>query len=241
MKYSAIILDDQSLSSKKLIKYFANDCSPIKIIESPATIQKLVSLSNKFDPDILILDLDDQSCSIPHLLLQLNQKPRLILMSSDQNMSMQAFQLSAVGFILKPFEKFNLDLAVESVVKNIESGKHDRIHYKNLNIVVIPSKDYDDILNLDEVLFLQADGRCTIFHMINNKTFMSYKNFSAYNFLLESGNSFIQISRSYVINIRYLKKVTKKSGLYCELINDITLPISRRMSVNFKYFLNAYK
>lgn len=241
MKYSALLLDNKSSSIALLMKYLVEEYASIKILESAETMQEFIVLVNKLQPDIIFMDLDDENGSISDSLSQLNKQPHLILMSSNKELAMQAFQLNAIGFILKPIEKTSLELAIISAVRNIESYRRERSYNSGLNIVVIPSKEFDDILNLDEVLYLKADGRCTIFYMINNKTFMSYKNFSAYNFLLDRDKSFIQISRSHIINIKHLKKVTKKTALYCELINDVTLPISRRMACNFKHFLNTFK
>ena len=163
---------------------------------------------------------------------------RIIFISSEKRFAVNAFRFNAIDFIPKPIDKKVFDSAMNKVLTklNLEIYKNAAVH--NLNYLVISSATGYDIVYLDEVLSITSEGRCTLFVTIDNRRILSYKNLSQYEYLLYKFPLYVKISRSCLINFKYVKKVIRDSGLFCEITNGEILPVSRRKTNDFKIFLN---
>ena len=81
-----------------------------------------------------------------------------------------------------------------------------------------------------------AEGKYTTFFLLGGKKIVSSKNLGEYEKILDS-SYFYRIHHGYIINIRYLISIIKKDGVYCELANRITIPVSKRRQESFNRFI----
>jgi len=82
---------------------------------------------------------------------------------------------------------------------------------------------------LSRVLFshlvcVEAMGHFTVLYRANGSSVRVFQPFSSLQAELEQREEFIQIHRSYVINLRYVHRLTKNEVF---LLNGTSLPLSR--------------
>ncbi|MCX6319455.1 MAG: LytTR family DNA-binding domain-containing protein [Bacteroidetes bacterium] len=83
------------------------------------------------------------------------------------------------------------------------------------------------ILQLDEVLYLEADGSYTNFHMMDGKVIVSSKNLKKYSEQVELNPDFVKIHHSYVINQSHLLAITKrKMEMTFQFRNNIEIKVA---------------
>ena len=241
MKYSAIIADVnlQHLSAVK--KIIADNCSRIDVIAEVSTVIDFVATINTNLPDILVVDSSLDQEDIFELVTQFIKIPLIIFITAEKQNAYQAFQLNAVDFLLKPVETESLVAALSKAVMKLDCINNISSIPLKLKILVVSSLTQHDIIKIDEIISISSEGRCTVFVTVDNQKIVSYKNLSEYDFLVVNHPCFFKISRSNIINFKFLKKVIKGSGLYCELSNGDKLPVSRRRTNDFKVLLNTFQ
>ena len=107
---------------------------------------------------------------------------------------------------------------------------------QNIDYIAISSQEKIDLIQMQDIIYCQADGKYTIFHLINGRKITSSRNLGEYNTILDS-NYFFRIHHSYVINLKHVIKISKRDGYYCELIGKIILPIAKRRQDDFNKFI----
>ena len=137
----------------------------------------------------------------------------------------------------------NLKLAVEKAKHNIILKELVRTSAlpvqlkKPLVQLAIPSVEKVEIINISDVLYLESEGRYTIFHMKDNTKQMASKNLGEYEKLLVH-NNFLRIHHSILANMDFAQNIHKKDGFYLNIGDKKHLPISKRKINHLYKYLN---
>lgn len=245
--YKATIIDDNPMDMLLLEKIISTYCDNIEIIGQALTIEGGILEIENNRPDIVFLDVMFQDSIIFDFLSKFNlQGIQVIFVTSEKKYAVDAYKAEAAGFILKPSNAENVVLAINKAIKNSQIDGSSIMNiasksFKDLHcgsdFIAVPSLDKVDFLKTDEIIFCKSEGKYTTFFLANGKKIVSGKNLGEYEKLLNS-SYFYRIHYSYIINIRYLLSIVKKDGSYCELSNNISLPIAKRRQEGFNKFIN---
>lgn len=245
--YKATIIDDNPMDMLLLEKLISNYCINIEIIGQAQSIEEGIKEIENNRPDIVFLDVMFQDSIIFDFLDKFNlHNVQVIFMTSERKYALNAFGTDAVDFILKPLIVENVILAINKAIKKIKiegccainecSGKSFKDHNCGSDFIAVSSLDKVDFLKMEDVMFCMSEGKYTTFFLFNGKKIVSSKNLGEYEKLLNS-SYFYRIHHSYIINIRHLLSIIKKDGSYCELSNNISLPIAKRRQEDFNKFI----
>lgn len=247
MQILKVILIDDEIETIKLIEQFEKENSVLlKIITVIPDCSSLVDLVNENKPDLLIVSLDNVSFN-PSILNTLSvHKPKILFLSKDKADAYNAFKYSGLDFLLKPIDDNDLIVSLyktaklikmESIYQDDKVGKIKTLNvlHQNSDYIAIASTDKIELLKMEDIVFCKADGKYTEFHVNKNTKIISSQNLGEYSSLLD--NNFFRIHHSYIVNIRYLVKIIKKDGLYCEFSNGYVLPVAKRRQEEFIKFI----
>lgn len=245
MPYKSFIVDDELINISIVQKLLQLHFPEIEVVGTACTIEVAVNEANKFEPDLLFLDVNISSKEIFEIISEFDFEAEVIFISSEQKYAFQAFKVEATDFLTKPINSDDFMIAVNRAIKNmdtkemINSIRYARMTANDLkaNFLAISSIDKHEIIKVKDIMFCIADGKCTIFFLNNGKKIYSYKNLNEFDYLTESNPYFLRISRSSIINFEYVSRVIKKVGTYCEFENGISLPVSRRKMEELNKFL----
>ena len=241
MKYSAIIADVDLKHLSAVREIIVDNCSRIEVIAELTNSSDLVTIMNSKMPDILLIDCTLGQKPVFEQFAQLVKKTLIIFITAEEQYAIEAFRINALDFLLKPIEKNSLVKALSKAVTQLDCEHHNSTTSLKMKILVVSSLSQYDIIKIDEIISVSSEGRCTVFVTIDNQKIVSYKNLSEYDFLVVNHTCFFKISRSNIINFKFLKKVVKGSGLYCELSNGEKFPVSRRRANDFKVMLSTFQ
>lgn len=220
----------------------------ITLIDYSSTIECGIDKIKSLRPNVVFLDILFEDHYFFDLLNKLEfNLPKLIFISSDVSNALVAFKYNAVDFIIKPI---NFNSIIISIYKSIKLIEMERIYqeqkinainsinsnHQNVNYVAISSLDKIELIQMKDIIFCQADGKYTNFHLTDGRKIMSSRNLGEYSAILDS-NYFFRIHHSYIINLRHITKISKKDGYFCELLNKVTLPIAKRRQDDFNKFI----
>lgn len=220
-----IIADDDELYKEVIQQQLAliPDLSCIAACSSAIEAgQKLRELS----PDLLILDVEMPGLTGIQLMKTLTAQPMVIFISSHPTYAVDAFEVDAVDYLVKPVSTERLMRAVEkaralaALKKSIAPGEG----FKNgtENVFFIKEKNAFVKINHEEVLYIQSLGDfVNIFLATREKkiVLVSMKNMEQQ---LPS-TTFLRISRTHIVN---KNKITAlETGLV--VLDKLQLPVGK--------------
>lgn len=243
----AIIVENDIETIKQFKKFEVENSVLFSIIEIVQNTNNLADLVNNHNPDLLIVSLDEINFD-ENTLSNLNvQKPKLVIISKDKDFAFDAYKQNAIDFLIKPISPSNFIISLYKIIKWIDMevvyqnetiGKIKAVNtpQQNFEFLAIASVDKIDLIRKKDIICCKADGKYTEFYAINAIKLISSRNLGEYSLSLD--NNFFRIHHSYFINIRYVEKIIKKDGLYCEMSNGLVLPVAKRRQEEFIKFIN---
>lgn len=131
--------------------------------------------------------------------------------------------IKAVGKIIT--RRHDQEYLGNSQIKNLSNSilrKHP------MNYLTISGSHRVDFIDPKDIVYMQSSGRYTEFILTNKKRkIIASKSLGEYEGLLNS-TLFFRIHNTFMINLKHLININKRSGNYCEMSNGDALPISRR-------------
>lgn len=234
-KLCAVIIEDNSDTLSTLERTISKNCPEIVISGHAKTIGEASAIIAKDEFDIIFLDIDsgrEQAFQFLEDTLPKLDDKALVFLSSRREHAVEAFKYRAIDFILKPVTSEAVIQAVDKVRKNIDL-KLSHVQPKKMldkypvKIIAIPSLTDIRILPVDDIIYLESEGRYTVFHTAKGEKLVSSRNLGTYEKVL-TNTSFLRIHHSYLVNMNFALNIQKKDGFYIEVPNKKYLSISKR-------------
>lgn len=193
-----LIVDDEDLGLVRL-KRMLNTLEHSEIVEATNATEALGALK-KSEFDLALLDINMPETSGLELAYELRyhqQDLPIIFQTAYSEHALEAFDIGAIGYLVKPFSIDQLAQTIERV--KVESRERD-----DLRILSKTGESYY-LLRPEEIFFVKADLSEVI---VRSKKGFSYyaKKISDLEGLLQPYN-FIRVHRSYLINPDKVKEI----------------------------------
>jgi len=124
MAISAVIVDDEQLAREELA-YLLKD-TDVEVVAQGKNGVEGVNLIKELSPDIVFLDVQmpglDGFGVIKKLLDRKVAMPQIVFATAFDQYAVKAFEVNAVDYLLKPFDKKRVLQAVEKAKKKMESA-----------------------------------------------------------------------------------------------------------------------
>ncbi|MEM9001376.1 MAG: LytTR family DNA-binding domain-containing protein [Bacteroidota bacterium] len=244
-EFKAIIIEDDKDHVAVLQLFLMKYCQEVKVVASANTFEGAKQVLREIKPDIIFLDMNINGENAFRILEKLTylHETEVIIISSHGEYALEAFEHLVTDYILKPLKPESLIIALKKAKRNIElralASKKNGTKEKNvpLSLLAIPSMESVEIIRVDDIVYLESDGRYTVFHLKSNASKMASKNLGEYEKLLDS-NNFFRIHHSILVNMDFAVNIHKKDGNYLKMNTQKYLPISKRRVNSLYRFLN---
>src|ERR1019366_2785815 len=125
MSLSAIIVDDEQLARDELA-YLLKDIGDIDIVAQGKNGVEAVNLIREHNPDLVFLDVQmpgiDGCGVIKKLLDRKLPLPKIVFATAFDQYAVKAFEVNAVDYLLKPFDKKRVAQAIQKARSKQEAG-----------------------------------------------------------------------------------------------------------------------
>ncbi len=172
--------------------------------------------------DILFLDIQLPELNGLSYLKTISNPPKVIVTTAYSNYAIDAFEEAVVDYLLKPFSFDRFFKAVNRVRNNVVHQKEEM----DKSLFLYSDKTLYNI-HMDDVLFLKAEIDY-VKVVTKEKSILILDSLRDWNEKLQNFK-FIQVHRSYIINI---DKVTKIHGNQV-FIEDTVIPIGKTYKEGF--------
>lgn len=242
-----LIVEDELNAREFLHKMVSEFIDAEDEVRVSSEVSEALSILKEYPADLILLDIQMPNGTGFELLEKTKEhKFKVIFTTAYDKYALKAIKFSALDYILKPINIDELESSIKRAKNEIEDKNFkidERLvlqlkeNLNKLSKIALPYKNGFVFLNLEEIIYAEADGSYTkIF--TTSKEYVASKNIKHFEKLLEDQN-FCRIHASYIVNLKQIVSFTKSKGGQVQLSTGkcINVSSSRRKSffdkVNF--------
>lgn len=242
----AIIIDDSQNSIDALQLKLSRHCPSIKVVYTCTEPAAAINAISFYRPDLLFLDIEMPLLNGFSLLKEVpGLQCEIIFVTAYNQYAIEAIRSNAFDYLLKPVDVTQLKNSIQNLEKKIAlkgsdiPGEQPTLHQlrvllqsveanaRNFSVLSLPSADGIELVQPDDIAWLESISNYTRFHFTDGKEKTSSKTLGEYEDLLRTKN-FLRIHRSYIINLKCLIKYHRGDGGFVELKDGTRLEVSIR-------------
>lgn len=233
----SIIVDDEQDSRETLNNYLKSYCPQVEVLDQCKDIIEAKKSILKHTPDLVFLDIEMPRGNAFDLLEQWGEIDfEIIFITAFSQYAVQAFNLSAAHYLLKPVDISELETAVANVkglLNKKESLSRAKILMQNMTALdsqnrklVLPLMEGFDVVKMSEILFCEAEDNFTRFHFKDGSKTLICRSLKFYEAALNP-YGFCRVHRSHIVNLDCIKKYHKGKGGSVFLENGKEILVSK--------------
>lgn len=238
-----LIIDDERLARREL-RTLLKEFPQVEIVGECSNAEEGIAQINILLPDLIFLDIQMPGKTGFDMLQELEVVPQVIFVTAYDEHAMQAFEVNALDYLLKPVEENRLAEALEKVGKRLPEVRNEE-----------PFEHPDHKLGPEDQIFLKDGEKCWFVTLKDVRMFESEGNYVKVFFndhkplILRSLNAledrldertFFRANRKYIVNMRWIVQIESwfNGGLRLTLKDETTVEVSRRQASRFKELMS---
>ncbi len=234
----ALVVDDERLARSEMIRLLAA-FADVQVVGEALNADDAAEKIRTLGPDVLFLDVEMPGSDVFAMLESLERAPHVVFTTAYNQYAVQAFECSALDYLLKPVEGRRLEKAIERL--------------RRLCAAVDPGQaEGKPHLGEEDRIFLRDGERCWFVRLGDVRLFESEGNYARL-FLDKGGRPlvlrslnylqrrldpavFFRASRKHIVNLRWVTKIVpvENERLQISLDGKLTIVVSRRQSAQFR-------
>ena len=235
-----IIIDDERLARKELSSLLAK-YEDIDVVWEGSNADEGIALIEEHSPDVVFLDINMPGRNGFEMLEELSAVPKVIFVTAYDDYAIQAFEVNALDYLLKPVDPDRMDDAIRKLREQDDGGEE---------IQEVPSNDSVRLTATDQI-FIKDGEKCWFVTLKDVRMFESEGNYVRVYFedfkplILKSLNNletrldqrtFFRTNRKFIINLKWVESIENwfNGGLLVKLKGGEKVEISRRQASRFK-------
>lgn len=243
-----LIADDEINVRESLELLVKMYCPDIEIVAMTDSVSATVKAIQFHKPHIVLLDIEMKEGTGFDVLKNFSAPTfKVVFITAHQEFALKAFRFSALDYLLKPvdpdelveaitkavgiIEKEKISMKIDSFFENMEQMS------KGMKKIVIRTAEDIHVVQLQDIMYCEADRSYTIFNLKDNKRILVSTTLGEYEEMLQEYN-FLRIHQSYLVNINFIKRYEKSDGGKVVLTNDVKIPVATRKKDHLLQLLN---
>ena len=215
----ALIVDDESLARERIRDMLASDAE-IEVLADCANGQEAIEAIKYHAPDLIFLDVEMPGIDGFAVLeaLQPAPLPVTIFVTAYDQYAVRAFEVYALDYLLKPFDRERFEKAVRRAKAHIQNEKSDNLTQRilsaleeiktkpvHLERLVIKMNGHVFFVKSEEIDWLEAEGNYVRLHA-GKESYLLRDTISALETQLDP-KRFVRVHRSAIVNIDRIQEL----------------------------------
>jgi len=198
-QFSCLIVDDEPIA-REIIQTFCSHLPMLRVAASCGNALEAKAELEKQHIDILFLDINMPVLSGIAFLKTLKKTPQVIFTTAYKDFAVDAFDLSACDYLLKPFSLERFIMAVDKALEKLRNTALPSTAAETKTELYVFIRTEGKIFKIfyDDLLFAEASGNYTKV-VTRQSTILPSMTFSSFEELLPAA-IFVRVHRSFIIN-----------------------------------------
>ena len=195
--FNCMIVDDEPIA-RDIIRAYCNHLPALNVV---------ASCENAFDArlelqrqkiDIIFLDINMPVLDGIAFIKTLKVQPQVIFTTAYKEYALDAFDLSACDYLLKPFSLERFMMAIDKAMDALNASSQSKAETESQQFIFIKADARIYKVEFNDLLFAEAQGNYTRIVM-TNAAILPVMTFSGFAEMLPP-NLFLRVHRSFIIN-----------------------------------------
>lgn len=236
----AMIVDDEAPARSEL-RFLLEQTGKIGAISEASSVRSAIEMLMENRVDVVFLDISMPGASgiqLAEALHKLKNPPAIVFVTAYSDHAVEAFEVDAVDYLMKPVEEARLDQAIAKVLTRVkpvvESSSKTPIER-----IPVEKGGRKVLIPVDNIRYIMAkDDYSCIF--TEDDRFLSTTSLAQFESKL-GDFGFFRVHRRYIVNLANVEDVeTAASGAIQLGVTGVEdrIPVSRRRVVPLKKMLN---
>lgn len=181
--------------------------------------------------DLLLMDIYMEGMTGVEAVKQIRQLDRdvsVAFLTTSEDFALEGFRLSALNYLVKPYEKEQLD----QVLRQAQAAKKAVPH------LTVRRNGQDEVLRLSRICYLESQGRLVMIHLQDGSVVEVYEKLSDLMARLPQ-RAFFQSHKSYCVNLAQVGGINKELSCFT-MSKGENIPIRRLLLSQAKQALQAF-
>lgn len=217
----ALIIDDEA-PARALIQEYLRDFPDIVVLGEANNGVDALRLIREFQPELIFLDVQMPGMTGLELLNYLDTLPLIIFSTAYDQYAIQAFEVNAVDYLLKPYTKARFGKAVNKVLQRVEPafdqlaklveklGTTEDSSFSRK--IFVQSGNHLKAINTADIIWLEAEKDYT-WIVTSEKRFLSNYGLGQLAEKLPATH-FVRVHRSSIVNLDHIAAIDKHPASY---------------------------
>lgn len=235
MKLRTLIIDDEQFALDKLRNY-VEMMPTLELVAACSGTTEAMSYICEGDIDVIFTDIDLPDVNGIKFVESLRNPPLIVFITAYREYAVDGFRLSAVDYLVKPYDLADFQRAVAKVCEVSRQNRQSNEGIDPNGAIFIKVETKFERVSFKDILYVKGYGEyLQVFVENRPQPLMTLSSFPEIGKKLS--NNFVQIHRSYTVNMDKVTKVGKNTVTIGE---DTSIPVSIKCRDNFLNYLNKH-
>ncbi len=231
-KLTAIIVDDEFHGRENLKKIIESYCPEIEILGLAESVLRAKQLVDELKPGVVFLDINMPVLDGFDFLADYEERNFLVVfVSAHEEFGINAVKAGAADYLLKPISIRELKQTVKKLL-SIQNKTLMTAGTPDPDKLIIPSSHGFNVLAIDDLIRLEADGSYTTLVIKGGKNTVVSRTLKDFEDSLPK-EKFFRTHKSHLVNLQYIKDYSNLSGNLVTMTDGSKVGISRRKAPEF--------
>ncbi|WP_100260076.1 LytR/AlgR family response regulator transcription factor [Qipengyuania seohaensis] len=202
-KLKTLIVDDEPLAVERM-QVICSKMDALSVVGTASDGAQALRLIDALGPDLILLDMtmpEVDGLSVARELAGQEERPAVVFVTAHDNYAVEAFDLDAVDYVLKPVKPERLERAIQRALSRRSDA--ERSDSKWLEELWIPHRSELIRIETDEVSRIDAERDYVRLH-VGDRSYLLLQTIAGLEKRLDP-EKFIRIHRSTILKKEHIK------------------------------------
>jgi two-component system LytT family response regulator len=244
---TTILVDDEPLACQ-LIKEYLQDFPQIRIVGECRNGRQAIKAINEHRPDLIFLDIRMPGIDGFEVLEHLNYVPQIIFSTAYDDYALKAFELNAVDYLLKPYDRKRFSCALQKAMKRTATPELDverivQVMQQSKEPEGYPKRIFVRVgrkiisVQVNDIVWIEADGDYSHLHT-HSGLHLCNLSLNALEDKLDP-SCFIRVHRSFIIAANAIESLVSdgEGGFIPRLKDQAKVKVSRTYAAKIRQII----
>ncbi|MCE7043707.1 LytTR family DNA-binding domain-containing protein [Dyadobacter sp. CY312] len=229
-----ILIDDESLALSRLRRLLEKHPETFQIVSEAQNGGEGLAQINKYQPDLIFLDIEMPILNGFEMLSKLNRMPMVVFSTAFDQYAIRAFEENSVDYLLKPVENDRLLKTIDKL-RNMPLAGNTSVHNpyadnllrlleemkprKEIFSLSVKTGDRILLIQLTEITHFEAEEKYVFLNTLDGQKYLLSYTLTSLEEKLP--DHFLRISRAGIVNSHHIKEIQKHfNGKFTILMRD---------------------
>ena len=231
-----IAIDDEPLALQQISKYISEipDLELVRACQSAVEARQVLSNG---DVDAMFVDINMPDLNGLDFVKSLEQPPMVVFTTAYSEYAVEGYKVDAVDYLLKPFGMEEMKKTADKLRKQYDLLNAAQVSGVDDDNAIYIKTDYKIVrIEISNIKYVEAMSEYLRIYLEDNSrpiiVLLSMKKMEE----RLPKNSFMRVHRSYIVNLKKIKEVSRNRIVLGE---DIDIPIGDSYRDQFNAYINS--